>query len=180
MINKIDQAEETQLKELLESWEALGIFDKIFPISALEGAGLEDLMRSIKEELPEGPAYFPKDQLTDRPERFFVTEIIREKIFTNYRKEIPYSSEVVIQSYEEDDEKDPPFARIVAFIFVERDSQKYILIGKGGSKIKQVGIEARKDIEAFINRHVYLELRVKVRKNWRSNENLLKKLGYRS
>lgn len=178
VLNKIDQADEEQLSQLVAQWKKHDIFDEIFPLSAQEGTGIDALLAKIRQSLPEGPAYFPKDQLTDRPERFFVTEIIREKIFLHYRKEIPYSCEVVIQTYEEDDERNPPFARIEAFIFVERESQKYILIGKGGSKIKQVGIEARKDIEEFVQRHVFLELRVKVRKNWRKNEDLLRKLGY--
>lgn len=178
VLNKIDQADEEQLSQLVSQWKKHEIFDDIFPVSAQEGTGIDALIERIRQTLPEGPAYFPKDQLTDRPERFFVTEIIREKIFLHYRKEIPYSCEVVIQTFEEDDDRDPPFARIEAFIFVERESQKYILIGKGGSKIKQVGIEARKDIEEFIQRHVFLELRVKVRKNWRKNEDLLRKLGY--
>lgn len=178
VINKIDQADQQQLEEIHAAWSAHQAFDKIFLISAQEGAGVEGLLEAIYDALPEGPAYFPKDQLTDRPERFFVSEIIREKIFLHYKKEIPYSSEVVIESYEEDDDRDPPFARIMAYIFVERDSQKNIIIGKNGSGIRQIGIEARKDIEAFIQRKIYLELRVKVRKNWRNNEELLKRLGY--
>lgn len=182
LINKIDQSSDEQLAECISEWDkqdTKDVFDEIFPISAKEGTGVDELLGKIKENLPEGPPYFPKDQLSDRTERFFVSEIIREKIFQHYRKEIPYSCEVIIQSYEEDDERDPPFARIEAHIFVERDSQKYIVIGKGGEKIKQVGVEARKDIEEFVNRHVYLELRVKVKPNWRDNENLLNKLGYR-
>jgi GTP-binding protein Era len=178
LINKIDQASDEQLLNCINAWKEHEIFDEIFPISAKQGTGVDTVLDKISNSLPEGPPYFPKDQLSDRPERFFVSEIIREKIFENYRKEVPYSCEVIIQSYEEDDDRDPPFARIVAFVFVERESQKYIVIGKGGEKIKQVGVEARKDIEEFVGRHVYLELRVKVRPNWRSNKDMLRKLGY--
>lgn len=178
LINKIDQASDEQLLNCINAWKEHEIFDEIFPISAKQGTGVDTVLDKISNSLPEGPPYFPKDQLSDRPERFFVSEFIREKIFENYRKEVPYSCEVIIQSYEEDDDRDPPFARIVAFVFVERESQKYIVIGKGGEKIKQVGVEARKDIEEFVGRHVYLELRVKVRPNWRSNKDMLRKLGY--
>jgi GTP-binding protein Era len=162
----------------VQRWENTGAFDKVIPISAKEGEGVEELLKLILSLLPEGPPYFPKDQLTDRHERFFVSEIIREKIFLHYRKEIPYATEVTVEEFKEDDDRDPPFARIMAYIFVERDSQKNIIIGKGGSGIKQIGVEARKDIEEFIGREIYLELRVKVRKNWRNNESLLRKLGY--
>jgi GTP-binding protein Era len=178
LINKIDQASDEQLLNCINAWKEHEIFDEIFPISAKQGTGVDTVLDKISNSLPEGPPYVPKDQLSDRPERFFVSEFIREKIFENYRKEVPYSCEVIIQSYEEDDDRDPPFARIVAFVFVERESQKYIVIGKGGEKIKQVGVEARKDIEEFVGRHVYLELRVKVRPNWRSNKDMLRKLGY--
>ncbi|NBB88664.1 MAG: GTPase Era [Bacteroidetes bacterium] len=178
LLNKIDQAKDGQVEELAERWEATGAFDRIFPISAQENTGVEDLLKRILELLPEGPPYYPKDQLTDRNERFFVSEIIREKVFLHYRKEIPYATEVVIEEFTEDDTREKPFARIMAYIFVERNSQKNIIIGKGGSGIKKIGVEARADIEKLIGREVYLELRVKVRKNWRNNESLLRKLGY--
>jgi len=178
LVNKIDQAEPEALAEILKRWEDLDAFDKIIPISAQEGTGLPELLDMIFDLLPEGPPYYPKDQLTDKNERFFVSEIIREKVFLHYRKEIPYATEVVIEEFTEDDDRDPPFARIMAYIFVERKSQKNIIIGKGGSGIKQIGVEARADIEKLIGRDIYLELRVKVRKNWRNNESLLRKLGY--
>ena len=178
LLNKIDQAKDGQVEELVERWEVTGAFDRIFPISAQEKTGVDDLLKRILELLPVGPPYYPKDQLTDRNERFFVSEIIREKVFLHYRKEIPYATEVVIEEFKEDDTREKPFARIMAYIFVERNSQKNIIIGKGGSGIKQIGVEARADIEKLIGREVYLELRVKVRKNWRNNESLLRKLGY--
>lgn len=178
LLNKIDEADDERIANTVKRWEDTGAFDRVIPISAKEGDGVEELLELILGLLPEGPPYFPKDQLTDRHERFFVSEIIREKIFLHYRKEIPYATEVVVEEFTEDDERDPPFARIMAYIFVERDSQKNIIIGKGGTGIKQVGVEARKDIEEFIGREIYLELRVKVRKNWRNNESLLRKLGY--
>jgi GTP-binding protein Era len=178
LLNKIDEADEERIANTVQRWENTGAFDKVIPISAKEGEGVEELLKLILSLLPEGPPYFPKDQLTDRHERFFVSEIIREKIFLHYRKEIPYATEVTVEEFKEDDDRDPPFARIMAYIFVERDSQKNIIIGKGGSGIKQIGVEARKDIEEFIGREIYLELRVKVRKNWRNNESLLRKLGY--
>lgn len=178
LLNKIDQAKEGQLEDLVKRWEATGSFDGIFPISAQEKTGLDQLLSKILERLPEGPPYYPKDQLTDRHERFFVSEIIREKVFLHYRKEIPYATEVVIEEFKEDDSREKPFARIMAYIFVERNSQKNIIIGKGGRGIKQIGVEARADIENLIDREVYLELRVKVRKNWRNNASLLRKLGY--
>lgn len=178
LLNKIDQAKEGQMEELVSRWKAAGTFDRILPISAQEKTGVGDLLHLLLDLLPEGPPYYPKDQLTDRHERFFVSEIIREKVFLHYRKEIPYATEVVVEEFTEDDERDPPFARIMAYVFVERNSQKNIIIGKGGSGIKQIGVEARADIEKLIGRDVYLELRVKVRKNWRNNESLLRKLGY--
>jgi GTP-binding protein Era len=178
LLNKIDEAKEGQVKELVKRWEATCAFEDILPISAQEKTGLDDLLNQILELLPEGPPYYPKDQLTDRHERFFVSEIIREKVFLHYRKEIPYATEVAIEEFKEDDSREKPFARIMAYIFVERNSQKNIIIGKGGSGIKQIGVEARADIEKLIDREVYLELRVKVRKNWRNNASLLRKLGY--
>ena len=131
-------------------------------------------MRRIVELLPPSPPYFGKDALTDKPARFFVTEIIREKILTNYEKEVPYSTEVIVEKF---DEKEGAI-HIMAVIYVERDSQKGILIGHGGSRLKKVGTEARKDIETFFGKKVYLELFVKVEPNWRSRENKLKEFGY--
>lgn len=178
LVNKIDQAEDAQLAEIVERWKALDVFDRVLPISAQEGTGVDELLSLLLSMLPEGPPYYPKDQLTDRHERFFVSEIIREKVFLHYRKEIPYATEVVVEEFSEDDDRERPFARIMAYIFVERKSQKNIIIGKGGEGIKKIGVEARADIEKLIGRDVYLELRVKVRKNWRNNESLLRKLGY--
>ena len=131
-------------------------------------------MNKVVELLPENPPYFPKDEITDRTTRFIVSEIIREKIFLNYRKEVPYHSEVVVDSFKEDDN----FIRIRAVIYVARESQKMIIIGKNGEAIKKMGIEARKDIEDFVGRKVYLELSVKIAENWRNDPRMLRRLGY--
>ena len=153
LLNKIDTSDQQKLEAEVGYWQ-----------------------QRILELLPEGPAYFPKDQLTDRPERFFVAEIIREKILRHYKKEIPYSVEVETESFEEGEE----LIRIGAVIMVERDSQKGILIGHKGSALKRVGSEARKDLEAFFDKKVYLELYVKVNKDWRSNSRQLRRFGYTS
>lgn len=174
LINKIDQASPERLAAVKESWEALGVFDETFEISALLGANLIGLMDAVKATLPEHPAYFDKEELTDRTERFFVSEIIREKILLNYQKEIPYSTEIGIEEFK--DKEDITVIR--ALIFVERESQKNIIIGKGGTALKKVGMEARKDMEEFLGRRVFLELHVKVREGWRNDQKTLKRFGY--
>ncbi|MBD5192998.1 MAG: GTPase Era [Barnesiella sp.] len=175
VINKIDLLkDQTQLEEVVNKWKATLPNAEIFPTSAKEHFNVVNLMTRIVELLPESAPYFGKDALTDKPARFFVTEIIREKILLHYDKEVPYSVEVVVEKF---DEKEGAI-HIMAVIYVERDSQKGILIGKGGSMLKRVGTEARKDIEAFFDKKVYLELLVKVEANWRSRENKLKAFGY--
>ncbi len=175
VINKIDLVKSQQeLEQIVDQWKKLLPNAEIFPTSAKEHFNTDNLMRRIVELLPVSPPYFGKDALTDKPARFFVTEIIREKILTNYDKEVPYSVEVIVEKF---DEKEGAI-HIMAVIYVERDSQKGILIGKGGSKLKKVGMEARKDIEAFFGKKVYLELFVKVEANWRNRENKLRAFGY--
>ena len=175
VINKIDLLkDQKELEEIVARWQTLLPNAEIFPTSAKEGFNVANLMHRIVELLPDGEPYFGKDALTDKPARFFVTEIIREKILLNYDKEVPYSAEVIVEQFEEKENA----IHIMAVIYVERDSQKGILIGKGGSKLKRVGTEARKDIEKFFGKSVYLELFVKVEPNWRNRENKLKAFGY--
>lgn len=175
VINKIDLVKSQQdLEAIVDRWQQLLPNAEIFPTSAKEHFNVSNLMTRIVQLLPVNPPYFGKDALTDKPARFFVTEIIREKILLNYDKEVPYSTEVIVEKF---DEKEGAI-HIMAVIYVERDSQKGILIGKGGSKLKKVGIEARKDIETFFGKRVYLELFVKVEANWRNRENKLKAFGY--
>ena len=175
VINKIDLLkDQTELTELVDKWKEWLPQAEVFPTSAKERFNVDNLMRRIVELLPDSPPYFGKDALTDKPARFFVTEIIREKILLNYDKEIPYSAEVIVEKFEEKEKS----IHIMAVIYVERDSQKGILIGKGGSMLKRVGTEARKDIEKFFDKRVFLELFVKVEENWRNRENKLKAFGY--
>jgi GTP-binding protein Era len=174
IINKIDQANAEKIEELKKYWQTLLPKAEIITISALQKINTDLVIEKIKEHLPEGEPYFPKDQLTDKPERFFVAEIIREKIFLNYKKEVPYSCEVVVESYKEE----PNIVKINAVIFVARESQKPIIIGDKGKAIKKVGTEARLEIEEFIQQKVFLDLTVKVSKDWRNNENILKRYGY--
>jgi len=174
IINKIDLTTQDTLERLVEFWHAQLPEAEIFPISAQERFGVAQLFDAIKDALPEGPAFFPKDQLTDKSERFFVNEIIREKILLNYDKEIPYSVEVEVESFHEEEN----IVRISAVIYCERDSQKGILIGKAGSALKRVGSQARKDIEDFLQKQVFLQLFVKVDRDWRSNTGRLKHYGY--
>lgn len=175
VINKIDLLKgDSDLQSIVERWHGLLPNAEIFPTSAKEHFNVTNLMARIVELLPVSPPYFGKDALTDKPARFFVTEIIREKILTNYDKEVPYSVEVIVEKF---DEKEGAI-HIMAVIYVERDSQKGILIGKGGAMLKKVGTEARKDIETFFGKRVYLELFVKVEPNWRNRENKLKSFGY--
>ncbi|MBQ8055860.1 MAG: GTPase Era [Paludibacteraceae bacterium] len=174
LINKIDLLDEAKLLALVDRWKSVLPKAEIFPISALHKFNIDNVLNRIKELLPEGEPYFDKDALTDKPARFFVNEIIREKILLNYDKEIPYSTEVAVESFKEDDK----MIRISAVIFVERDSQKGIIIGKGGASLKKVGSDARKDIEAFFDKKVFLQLFVKVEQDWRNKENKLKGFGY--
>ncbi|MBO7234882.1 MAG: GTPase Era [Paludibacteraceae bacterium] len=175
VINKIDLIDEKALIELVERWKVQLPQAEIFPISALERFNIDNLFKRIKELLPDSPPFFDKDQLTDKPARFFVDEIIREKILLNYDKEIPYSVEVEVEKFEEEEK----LIRINAVIYVERDSQKGIIIGKGGKSLKKVGSEARYDLEAFFGKKIFLELYVKVEKDWRNKENKLRYFGYK-
>ena len=175
VINKIDLLKgDTELQELVDKWHTRLPKAEIFPTSATEQFNVDNLKKRIVELLPVNPPFFGKDALTDKPARFFVTEIIREKLLLNYEKEIPYSSEVIVEKF---DEKEGSI-HIMAVIYVERDTQKGIIIGKGGDKIKKVGIEARQDIERFFGKRVYLEIFVKVEKDWRNRENKLRSFGY--
>lgn len=175
VINKIDLSDQKKLEELVEKWQKLIPQAEIIPISAQNNFNLDYLLKRIKEMLPDSPPFFEKDQMTDKPARFFVTEIIREKILKNYDREIPYSVEVVVESFKESDKQ----ININTVIYVERDSQKGIIIGKGGSMLKKVGMEARKDIEEFFQKKIYLEMFVKVEKDWRNKDKILKNFGYK-
>jgi GTP-binding protein Era len=174
LINKIDLATQAETTEKIEYWAEKFDFKEIIPVSALENFNVEKIFNRILENLPFHPPYFPKDELTDKPEKFFAAEIIREKIFLNYKQEIPYSAEVVIESFQETEE----LIRIRAEIMVERTSQKGIIIGKGGEALKKVGIAARKDLETFFGKQVFLEQYVKVEDKWRAKPNKLKRFGY--
>lgn len=174
LINKIDNATQEQVDEKAAYWKEKLNTKHIYAISALHNYNLEGILAMILDHLPEHAPFYDKDDLTDRNQRFFVSEIIREKIFNNYQKEIPYSTEVVITSFKEEEK----ITRISAEIIVERDSQKNILIGKGGASLKKVGMEARKDIEKFLDQKVFLETFVKVIPDWRSKKNYLKGFGY--
>ncbi len=174
IINKIDISDPAQLENLVVRWRELLPEAQILPISAKVGFGVEQLLPRIKEMLPEGEGFFDKDTLTDRSLRYFASEIIREKILLHYEKEIPYCTEVIIENYEES----PTLDRISAVILVMRQSQKGIIIGQGGSMLKRVSTEARKDLEIFLGKKVFLEIFVKVEDNWRDSTAKLKKLGY--
>jgi GTP-binding protein Era len=174
IINKMDQAKGSQVKDKVAYWQEIFPTAQIFPISALEKENIDELYEAIKSALPHHPPYFPQDQITDKSERFVTSEIIREKIFLNYKKEVPYSCEVEIEEFKEAED----ILRIRAIIYVERDSQKGIIIGKSGASIKKVGIESREDLEKFFEKKVHLETYVKVEKDWRKKEKSLKKFGY--
>lgn len=175
VINKIDMLKgDGELEKLVDQWHERLPKAEIFPTSALEHFNVDNLKRRIVELLPPSPPFFGKDALTDKPARFFVTEIIREKLLLNYDKEIPYSTEVLVEKFEEKENS----IHIMSVIYVERDSQKGILIGKGGEKIKKIWIEARHDIEKFFGKKVFLEIFVKVEKDWRNRENKLRAFGY--
>ena len=178
VLNKIDLTNEKALKTIALELEKNYPEFKIVAISAKEHIGVSELLKTILKDLPEGPPYYPKDQFTDRPERFFVSEIIREKILQLYHQEIPYSCEVIIDSFKEDNERKDRLVRIGATIIVNRKTQKSILIGKGGVAIKKLGTESRKEIESFLERKVFLELYVKVKEKWRDDERSLKSYGY--
>ena len=175
VINKIDITTPEKLDRLFDTWREILPRAEIFPLSATENFNVDNLYKRILELLPEGEAYFSKEDLTDLPARFFVSEIIREKILLHYEQEIPYSVEVVIEEFKEE----PKRINIRAVIHVERESQKGIIIGHQGSSLKKVGTDARKDIELFLDKKVFLELYVKVQKDWRSKENDLKNFGYK-
>lgn len=174
IINKIDKSDEETVKQKVEYWQEKLKPQAIFAVSALKDHNVLAVMNFVIEHLPEHPAYYEKDFLTDRNDRFFASEIIREKIFKIYEKEIPYSTEVIITAFKEGDE----LYRISSEIIVERDSQKNILIGKGGETLKKVGTYARKDMEEFFQKKVFLEMFIKVIPDWRSKKNYLKKFGY--
>lgn len=175
LINKIDQTNQNELETLVEEWKKLLPNAEIYPISALNKFNIDIVKRRILDLIPESPPYFEKDALTDRPARFFVTEMIREKIFLYYQKEVPYSVEVIVEEFKE--EKD--IINIRAVIIVERDSQKGIIIGNKGLALKKVGAMARKDMERFFDKKIFLQMFVKVEKDWRSRDNLLRRFGYR-
>lgn len=174
LLNKIDTSDQMKLEEQVQFWKEKVPNAEIFPISALEGFQVTEVFNRVLELLPESPPFYPKDQLTDKPERFFVNETIREKILLHYKKEIPYAVEVDTEEFFEEDD----IIRMRAVIMVERETQKGIIIGHKGSALKRVGVEARKDLEKFFGKQVHLELYVKVNKNWRSNANQLKRFGY--
>jgi GTP-binding protein Era len=175
LINKIDLSNQEELENQVDEWKTKLPNAEIFPISALKKFQVDSLLQRLIELLPECPPYFPKDQLTDKPERFFVNEIVREKILLNYNKEIPYSVEILTEEFKEDEK----IIRIRSVIMVERDSQKGIIIGHKGSALKKVGIKSRKDLETFFGKQIHIELFVKVNKNWRNNKNQLKRFGYK-
>ncbi len=174
LVNKIDQADQARMEERIEYWAKEMPNAEILPISALEGFNLEPIKKRILELIPESPPYYGKDEISDRPMRFFVSEMIREKIFMHYKKEIPYACQVEVEEYIEDDK----IIKIRAIIYVERNTQKGIVIGHQGNKLKHVGIDARKDIQKFVEKHVHLELFVKVDKDWRGDDKKLQKHGY--
>ncbi|WP_420458195.1 GTPase Era [Neolewinella sp.] len=179
VFNKIDLVEERQVNELERQFKKWIKPERVFGISAKEGTGVPELLDAIKTALPEGPVYYPEDQLTDRSERFFVAEMLREQILEQYHQEIPYSVEIEIETFEETTTKDgEELARISAVIYVSRKTQKPILIGKGGSSIKKLGTAARKRMEDFLQRKVFLEMHVKIREEWRDDEVWLRRFGY--
>ncbi|MCD4746015.1 MAG: GTPase Era [Bacteroidales bacterium] len=174
LINKIDLSDQQIVEENIDFWSKKISNAKVIPVSALNKFNIEVIFNSIIELLPKGPPYFPKDEITDKSQRFFVSEIIREKIFLYYHKELPYSVEVVVDSFKDKEN----IIIIVVFIYVTRESQKAIIIGHKGNAIKKAGTEARKDIEKFLDKKVYLELSVKVNKEWRNKILQLKRFGY--
>ncbi len=179
LINKTDLSTPDKIIPLIQWWNKLITFKETIPLSALNKKNVDTVLKLIVENLPEGPVYYPKDQLTDRNERFFISEIIREKILLFYHQEIPYSCEVIVNSFKNTVTKNnEPLVRISTTIFVARESQKNILIGKGGSAIKRLGASARKDMEDWLESKVFLETHVKVKSNWRDDDRMLKHFGY--
>jgi GTP-binding protein Era len=174
VLNKIDLSTQEEVEAKVEYWQNIFPGATILPISALHGANVEEVFKAIKSQLPPSPAFFPKDELTDKPMRFFMSEIIREKIFIHYKKEIPYSCEVEVTEFKNRGER----TDIRAEIYVERESQKGIIIGHKGAGIKRIGTEARKEMEAFLDCKIFLDLHIKVNKDWRSKSNQLKRFGY--
>ena len=174
LLNKIDKSTQEQLEEQVALWTEKVPNAEIYPISALENFSVQNVFDRILELLPESPPYYPKDALTDKPERFFVNETIREKILLNYDKEIPYAVEIETEEFIEDDN----IIRIRAVIMVERDTQKGIIIGHKGAAIKKVGMQAREDLEKFFDKQIHIEMFVKVNKDWRSNSYQLRRFGY--
>ena len=174
LINKIDISNQEELEVYAEMWKAKVPNAEIYPVSALKNFQIKEVFKRIVELLPESPPFYPKDQLTDKPERFFVNEIVREKILTFYKKEIPYSVEILTEEFFEEEK----IIRIRSIIMVERESQKGIVIGHKGVALKRVGTQARRDLEAFFGKQVHIELYVKVNKNWRSNQTQLRRFGY--
>jgi len=175
LLNKIDQSSQLELEQQVNYWKETLPNAEIHPISALENFNIETVMNRIVALLPVSPPFYPKDQLTDKPERFFVNETIREKILMHYKKEIPYSVEIVTEEFKEEKK----IIRIRSIIMVERDTQKGIIIGHKGSALKRVGSEARKDLEKFFGKKIFMELYVKVNKDWRSSNSQLKRFGYK-
>ena len=175
LLNKIDKSTKEEVDKKIEYWRAKVPNSFVYVISALERFNVDSVFYKILELLPEGPPFYPKDQLTDKPERFFVNEKIREKILTHYKKEIPYAVEVETESFIEEEN----LIKIRSIIMVERDTQKGIIIGHKGTAIKRIGAEARKDLERFFQKKVFIELYVKVNKNWRSDKNQLRRFGYK-
>ena len=174
LINKIDKSSQEEVEEKLAYWQEKVPKANVYLISALENFGVPEVLNKILEILPESPAFYPKDQLTDKPERFFVNECIREKILMHYKKEIPYSVEIETEEFFEDEK----IIKIRAIIMVERETQKGIIIGHKGAALKRVGVEARKDLEKFFDKKIFLDLYVKVNKNWRNDSKQLKRFGY--
>ena len=175
LLNKIDQSSQLELEQQVNYWKETLPNAEIHPISALENFNIETVMNRIVDLLPVSPPFYPKDQLTDKPERFFVNETIREKILMHYKKEIPYSVEIVTEEFKEEKK----IIRIRSIIMVERETQKGIIIGHKGSALKRVGSEARKDLEKFFGKKIFMELYVKVNKDWRSSNSQLKRFGYK-
>ncbi len=174
VLNKIDLSNQEDLEEKVIKWKEILPDSEVVPVSALHNFNIEGVLQVILRNLPESPEYYPKDELTDKTMRFFISELIREQILIHYKKEIPYSTEVVIEEYKEI----PHRIDIKATIYVIRETQKMILIGKGGQAIKRLGTESRKNIEEFTGKHIFLDITVKVSKDWRENDNQLRKFGY--
>ena len=174
VINKIDLSDQKKIESLYDSWQKKIPNAKVLPVAALHKFNVDTLFKLILELLPESPPYYPKDELTDKTMRFFVSEIIREKIFINYQQEVPYSTEVIVDAYKEEEK----IIRIMAYVFVIRESQKAIILGHKGNAIKKAATQARIDIEDFVGKKVFLEIRVKVSKDWRDDPMKLKRFGY--